>query len=256
MTALTSGPRLARRLLGALAIGVLAGSALAGCTTSDKVDGPASTGEAGQLADELAGDTTLSTPSGDEQARLAQQALAVLATMPVKPKTEWDGPFDRAGSFGEGWGDPDGNGCDARNDALQANMLDEKLLRDGCRVESGTLNDLYTGEQVPFVKGDTTSDDVQVDHVVALYNAWRTGAQDLTFEQRFALANDPLNLQPTAEANNDDKESKDASQWLPPNAAYQCTYVERQIAVKATYSLWVTQAEHDAMERVLEGCAR
>lgn len=243
-------PHRAARLAAVLAASLL----LAGCA-SQTVDGPGATGAAGELADELAGDTTLETPSGGEQASIAGQALEVLATIPVQPRTEWDGPFDRVGSFGEGWGDPDGNGCDARNDALQANMEDERLLGDGCRVAEGTLNDLYTGDQVPFVKGDETSDDVQIDHVVALYNAWRTGAQNLSFEERMRLANDPLNLQPTADWVNDGKESKDASQWLPPDASYQCTYVARQIAVKATYRLWVTQAEHDAMADVLAGCA-
>lgn len=238
----------------ALAALVLIAGLLSGCA-SGGVDGPAATGEAGQLADGLAGDRTLATPTGGEAAHIAQQAIDVLATLPVQRKTEWDGPFDRAAAFGEGWADPDGNGCDARNDALQANMADERLLGDGCRVAEGTLVDLYTGESVPFVKGDATSDDVQIDHVVALYNAWRTGAQDLTPEQRLDLANDPLNLQPTQDWVNDSKESKDASQWLPPDAGYQCTYVARQVAVKATYRLWVTQAEHDAMAEVLAGCA-
>lgn len=246
------------RRLSAIATGLLLVGLLSGCVvggTGDDVDRPAAAGAAGELADGLAGEDAGAAGSGGEAAQIASQALQVLATLTVQRKSEWDGPFDRTGSFGLGWADPDGNGCDARNDALQASMEDEHLLGDGCRVASGTLADPYTGEEVDFVKGDQTSDDVQIDHVVALYNAWRTGAQALTYEERVQLANDPLNLQATADWVNDEKESKDASQWLPPNAAYQCTYVARQIAVKATYRLWVTQDEHDAMADVLSDCA-
>nr|WP_244960889.1 HNH endonuclease family protein [Pseudoclavibacter chungangensis] len=128
------------------------------------------------------------------------------------------------------------------------------MLGDGCRVERGSFHDPYSGETVEFVRGPGTSDDVQIDHVVALYNSWRTGAQDLSFDERVALANDPLNLQPTLDWVNDEKMSQDASQWLPPSESYHCVYVARQIAVKASYELWVTAAERDAMTRVLHDC--
>ncbi|MGO2113029.1 MAG: HNH endonuclease family protein [Pseudoclavibacter sp.] len=87
-----------------------------------------------------------------------------------------------------------------------------------------------------------------------MFRAWRSGAQVLTYDERLLLANDPLNLQPTAGWANDDKQAADASRWLPPNEDYHCTYVARQIAVKATYDLWVTQAEHDTMVDILNGC--
>lgn len=195
-----------------------------------------------------------SVDGNPRDARLADAARSVLATLPVRPKTEWDGPFDRIGSFGEGWTDPDGNGCDARNDALHSAMDNVRVNRDRCRVESGELADPYSGQRVTFRKGPDTSDRVQIDHVVALYNAWRTGAQDLSARERIALSNDPLNLQPTLDWVNDAKASSDASQWLPPNEAYRCTYVERQIAVKSKYHLWVTEGEHRAMLDVLATC--
>ena len=55
---------------------------------------------------------------------------------------------------------------------------------------------------------------------------------------------------PTNEAKGDG----DAATWLPPNKRFRCTYIEKQVAVKATYGLWVTPAEHDAMARILKGC--
>jgi hypothetical protein len=122
-------------------------------------------------------------------------------------------------------------------------------------VKSGTLADPYTGTTINFLRGAATSSAVQIDHVVALSDAWQKGAQQLTTEQRTAFANDPLNLQATDGPTNMKKGDGDAATWLPPNKGFRCEYVARQISVKATYSLWVTQAEHDAMARILADCS-
>ncbi len=129
------------------------------------------------------------------------------------------------------------------------------VVRSGpCRVTSGVLVSPYTGTRVDFVRGDTTSTLVQIDHVVALENAWTTGAQQLDPSERVALANDPDNLFAVDQHANAQKRSGDAATWLPANSAFRCTYVEHQIAVKTTYRLWVVPAEHDAMARVLARC--
>lgn len=235
-----------------IALALATTALLAGCVAPEVGDAPAATPEG--LLTQVEGLEQGDDVTTDATADLAATASEVLASIKVARKTEWDGYFDRVGSFGDGWADPDGNGCDARNDALQAALDDVELLGDGCRVASGVFTDPYSGETVDFERGPDTSDDVQIDHVVALYNAWRTGAQDLTFDERVALANDPINLQPTIDWVNDDKQASDASQWLPPDASYHCTYVSRQILVKATYDLWVTPSEHDAMRDVLAGC--
>ena len=91
--------------------------------------------------------------------------------------------------------------------------------------------------------------------MVALSDAWQKGAQQLTTEQRTAFANDQLNLQSTDGPTNIKKGDGDAATWLPPNKGFRCEYVARQISVKATYSLWVTQAEHDAMANILADCS-
>jgi hypothetical protein len=121
-------------------------------------------------------------------------------------------------------------------------------------VQTGTLADPYTGASISFLRGSGTSTAVQIDHVVALSDAWQKGAQQLTTEQRTAFANDPLNLQATDGPTNQKKGDGDAATWLPPNKAFRCEYVARQISVKAAYGLWVTQAEHDAMANILAGC--
>jgi hypothetical protein len=96
---------------------------------------------------------------------------------------------------------------------------------------------------------------VQIDHVVALSDSWQKGAQQLSYEQRLQFANDTLNLQATDGPTNQQKGDGDAATWLPPNASYRCEYVARQISVKATYALWITPAELDAMAGILSNCA-
>ncbi|WP_235013125.1 HNH endonuclease family protein [Arthrobacter sp. SLBN-100] len=123
-----------------------------------------------------------------------------------------------------------------------------------CTVKTGVLADPYTGATIHFVRGTTTSSAVQIDHVVALSDAWQKGAQQLTADVRTAFANDPLNLQATDGPTNMQKGDGDAATWLPPSKGVRCEYVARQVSVKAKYSLWLTQAEHDAIANILAGC--
>jgi hypothetical protein len=95
---------------------------------------------------------------------------------------------------------------------------------------------------------------VQIEHVSALFDSWQKGAQELSQEERVSLANDPLNLIAVDGRSNQHKSASDAASWLPPNKKNRCPYVARQIAVKAKYELWVTQAEKDAMVHVLSSC--
>lgn len=189
----------------------------------------------------------------------ASSAEAALATLPVKGRAPKTG-YERS-QFGQAWTDDvtvaDGhNGCDTRNDILRRDLtnITVKPNTRGCVVLSGTLADPYTGKAIAFTRGSTISSKVQIDHVVALSDAWQKGAQQLSAEQRQDLANDPRNLQATDGPTNAAKGDGDAATWLPPNKAYRCTYVERQIQVKVIYHLWVTAAERDAMNRVLSSC--
>ena len=188
------------------------------------------------------------------QPAFATKAIDLLATLQIKGRAPKTG-YDRA-LFGQAWADVDRNGCDTRNDTLKRDLTGITYTNSvPCKVQSGTLADPYTGTTINFLRGSATSSAVQIDHVVALSDAWQKGAQQLTTEQRTALANDPLNLQSTDGPTNMKKGDGDAATWLPPNKGFRCEYVARQISVKATYSLWVTQAEHDAMARILGDCA-
>lgn len=176
-------------------------------------------------------------------------AVTVLGTLPVKGKAAKTG-YSRQ-QFGDGWSTT--NGCDTRNIILHRDLTDVVMGED-CKVETGNLADPYTGKMITFIRGADTSDDVQIDHVVALSNAWQTGAQRLSAAERAKLANDPLELLAVDGPANQQKGDGDAATWLPPNKPFRCQYVARQIAVKSKYTLWVTQAERDAMKRVLSDC--
>ena len=197
--------------------------------------------------------------SDDNDSDAFTAAAAKLETLPIKgraPKTGYS-----RDAFGPAWTDDvrvEGghNGCDTRNDIVHRDLIEitVKPGSNGCTVLSGTLLDPYTGRTIPFNRGAKTSAVIQIDHVVALGDAWQKGAQQLDRQTRQGFANDPRNLQATDGKVNEQKGDGDAATWLPPNKAYRCTYVSRQVDVKAQYGLWVTQAERDVIARVLTGC--
>jgi hypothetical protein len=184
----------------------------------------------------------------------ANGALPALATLPVKGRAPRTGYAREL--FGPAWSDVDRNGCDTRNDILRRDLVALALKpgTQGCVAAAGTLPDPYSAESIPFVRGPGTSTAVQIDHVVALSDAWQKGAQQWPREQRLAFANDPLNLLAVKGSLNQQKGDGDAATWLPPNKPYRCAYVARIVAVKQAYGLWVTAAERDAIARVLATC--
>ena len=191
--------------------------------------------------------------AGDAQAAQPTVVDAV-ASMAVKgraPKTGYT-----RDQFGSAWKDVDHNGCDTRNDILNRDLTSiiYKVSSQDCVVLSGVLVDPYSGESINFQRGAATSSEVQIDHVVALSNAWQTGAFKLTIEKRTALANDPLNLLAVKGRLNSQKGDGDAATWLPPKKSYRCSYVARQVAVKYKYGLWLTAPEKAAILKLLQPC--
>jgi hypothetical protein len=181
-------------------------------------------------------------------------AVAVLETLAVKGRAPKTG-YERS-QFGPTWSDVDRNGCDTRNDILYRDLT-SKTFKSGtqnCVVLTGVLIDPYSGEKISFVRGVDSSMDVQIDHVVALSNAWQTGAFKLTYDKRLAFANDPMNLLAVKGRLNSQKGDGDAATWLPPRKDIRCAYVAQQIVVKAKYKLWVTPAEKAAMVALLAKC--
>ncbi|MEO5690590.1 MAG: HNH endonuclease family protein [Candidatus Saccharimonadales bacterium] len=186
----------------------------------------------------------------DQQPVNSSQAAFTLSTLEVKgraPKTN----YSRA-QFSNGWGEI--QDCDVRNYILRRDLSEVTLIPFTCHVALGTLIDPYSAQTITFVRGPSTSADIQIDHVVALSDAWQKGAQLLSARDRYSLANDPLNLLAVRGDENQAKSDSDAATWLPANKAYRCQYVARQIAVKQKYKLWVSAAEYRAMANILEQC--
>lgn len=262
---LTQVPRVARgRRAVLLALAAL--FVVGGCEPSADTVGapaPASSAEATPSAPSSASATsaTAGIPARPRQAVRSTPAapargtaIAALVALPVKGRAAKTG-YERE-VFGHTWADVDRNGCDTRNDILRRDLTAYVLKAGtrGCLVLRGSLRDPYTGTTIAFVRGENTSAKVQIDHVVALSDAWQKGAQQLSFARRAAFANDPLNLLAVDGPSNQRKGDGDAATWLPPQRGYRCAYVARQVAVKARYGLWVTAAERDAMTRVLQAC--
>ena len=201
-----------------------------------------------------AGVFAISIPPASAAESAPGVALAVLEMLPVKGRAPKTG-YSRA-AFGQSWADVDRNGCDTRNDILKRDMtsIEFKPKTRNCVVLSGTLTDRYSGEMINFVRGNVSSMEVQIDHVVALSNAWQTGAFKLSIAQRTALANDPLNLFAVKGRLNLQKSDGDAATWVPPLKSFRCAYVAQQIAVKAKYSLWVVAPEKAAMLAIFAQC--
>lgn len=190
-------------------------------------------------------------------------ALVDAKSLTVKgraPKTGYD-----RGQFGSAWTDNVSveygkNGCDTRNDILGRDLVNIvfKAGTKNCKVVSGTLEyEPYTGKKnVKFIAGGDYANQLDAEHIVALGDAWQKGAQQWSKAKRTDFANDPINLMMVDPSSNRAKGDADAATWLPPNKSYRCEYVRQQVFIKKTYSLWVTQAERDAMVTVLTPCAK
>ncbi|MER6424897.1 HNH endonuclease family protein [Streptomyces sp. NPDC001137] len=216
-----------RRLRGGAAAAMVLVFAVAGCKAETKTGsgGPQETG-------------------GGGAALTAAESLTVKGRA---PKTGYS--RDR---FGAAWADTDSNSCDTRDDILKRDLDDVKFTGGTCKVSYGVLeSDPYSGQKVTYRRGRSL---VDIDHLVALSDAWQKGAKYWNASKRIALANDPLNLLAVDASANRSKGDGDTATWVPPNKAYRCTYVAAQVAVKKKYGLWVTAAEKSAMEKVLRTC--
>ncbi len=191
---------------------------------------------------ELTGEYAASGPAAD-----------VLETLRVDDAQSKDG-YDRD-LFGYRETDDDGDGCDVRDEVLARDLEDVTFTTPGgCQVQSGVLHDLYTGKTIDFMRGPQTSGAVQIEHVVALENAWQSGARDWDTAKRYKFGNDMYNLLAADGEANSEKGSASAAYWLPTNADFRCEYVARQIGVKDKYDLSVTTKEKQAMLSVLRSC--
>ena len=196
-------------------------------------------------------ETSESTPQAATNTDGAYYASYLLSQLPVQAPADGS-TYEREEQFYSSW--PSIEGCSLRQRIIKRDFAAATLDDDNCTVIAGNFVDPYSSQEFDFTQKSEISSGVQSDHVVALSNAWQTGAQNLSDDERYDLATDPLNLVAAGSEANQDKSDGDASEWLPANVAFRCDYVARQISVKYKYHLWLTSAEHDAMSEVLSSC--
>lgn len=216
----------------------------------------------GTAQSRLKGDSSEPANTTEEQRARYQRALDTAKSLPVV-ELDTKSKYKRVEQFGEAWKDVNGNGCDTRNDILKRDLRDVTTAgRNNCRVTSGVFDDPYTGKTIHFKYGKDTSSEVQIDHVVALHDAWMTGAQKLTQQEREALANDPDNLLAVDGPENQRKgdglclnKSGCTGMYLPPNEKYHCEYAAKFTEVKSKYNLGLTEGQKETLVPLLEQCA-
>ena len=216
-----------RLRVGAVAAAVVMAVSVAGCK-SDRIGGS----------------------SGPQEKARGGAALAAADSLTVKGRAPKTG-YSRE-RFGSAWADTDSNSCDTRDDILKRDLEQVKFTDGDCKVSYGLLKpDPYSGKDITYRRGRSQ---VDIDHLVALSDAWQKGAKYWEPGKRIALANDPLNLLAVDASTNRGKGDGDTATWLPPEKGYRCVYVAAQVAVKKKYGLWVTAAEQAAMKKVLATC--
>lgn len=200
-----------------------------------------------------AADATGSIPVG-------QSAAQVLSTLTVGVKS--DVSSDRKSHQ---WNKVDGKtGNYTTRDLVLERDMDNVTYTSRGNVNTGILLEPYTGKTIHFQRGMSNKTEggsasnrdggIQIDHVVAYAEAYRSGLDKLDFAQRDAYYNDPdVLLASQAEANNVKKDGTIA-EWEPSNQTFQCDYASLQIGIKAKYGLMVDQKEHDKLAQVLASC--
>lgn len=141
------------------------------------------------------------------------------------------------------------DGCDTRVDVLERDGSDVQV-DDDCKVTSGTWVSPYDGLTI------TVSSKAQIDHLVPLGNAWISGADEWTTDQREAFANDldDPQLIPVSASQNESKQDRSPDDWKPADEDYWCTYAEYWVDVKHVFALTITSAEKSALSDMLGTC--
>ena len=255
---MSTNPRRRRRILalvlGALVIGAV-GGVLVWQDKANQVSSPSPTWRAEPTSGSAPTPPAVS-PTGSATSRydVARRQLAALQVR------GWDRTSDfQRRQFGPAWSDDvdvelGRNGCNTRDDILRRDLTNLVVRPFTCFAQSGTLIDPYTATTIDFVRGPRTSNSVEIDHVVALADAWYKGARAWDPQRRLDFANDPRNLLAVSPQANFDKAFRDAASWLPPNQAFRCDFVARQVDVKTAYGLWLSAKEKRAMTEVLSRC--
>jgi hypothetical protein len=196
----------------------------------------------------VATSTSSSTTTGVVAPVASGSTAALLATITVE--NEYTSGYVR--ELFPHWKDLDGDGCDTREEVLiRDSQTKAQVDPFGCVVVAGDWLSPYDGARWSD-KGN-----VDIDHVVALKEAWDSGAWAWTTSQRTLYANDlsdPRTLLAVTDSVNQSKSDKDPSNWLPPLTSYHCTYISDWVAVKARWKLSMDQSEYGRVKKLVDSC--
>jgi hypothetical protein len=158
----------------------------------------------------------------------------------------------RRDAFGEDWIDADNDCHNTRAEVLMTETLEPVTFNaNGCTVATGRWVDPWDG----FTSNKAS--DFQIDHMVPLADAWRSGASTWTAERRQAFAQnltDPNELNALHGSLNTSKSDKTPDQWKPPDRSSWCRYANEWVEIKVTWTLTVTVAERAALVGMLASC--
>lgn len=252
-----------RRRRGIAALLVASLALLTGCaSTGDRADGPVATATATARSTDTSTTTSIGTTTSDPVATVTPTTAAPaaapaapapsvrdrLALLVIDDRPSPDGTYRR--EDWPHWSDTDGNGCDARQDALVAwSVVPATVDRAGtCKVVAGSWVSPYDGRTT------NNPSDVDVDHLVPLENAFVSGGWRWTAGQRRAFANEQAELVVTSATSNRSKGSKPPNEWRPTDRASWCAYAVGWVEIKQRWSLTATTAERDALGQMLDTC--
>jgi hypothetical protein len=214
-------------------LGLLMAGSSAGIVAIDSPDGEPSP-------------TTASPTTGEEIPSPIRAQLDQLVVEPESAAPAYQRRFFRH------WVDADADGCDTREEVLIAESLQETTTDPtDCSVESGEWFSLYDGLMI------ADAGDLDIDHVVALGEAWRSGADAWDSERRRAYANDldeSVALIAVSAATNRSKGDKDPARWRPPDVTSWCVYATAWITVKVRWKLSADANEVEALRDMLGTC--
>ncbi len=247
-------PRSSRGAVAALVVvvGVLVGA----CASAG---GGASSGPGASTATVPRSTTTAITgpPTTDPSTTTASPTTTTTAAPSVRDRLAVLAVDDRPSPVGTyrrddwpHWKDVDGNGCDARQDTLILWSTTPAIVdrSRGCKVLAGTWVSPYDG------KVTASPADIQIDHMVPLAEAFRSGGWQWDAGRRRQFANDPIELVAASGSSNNAKSDSPPNEWRPPRVESWCAYADRWVTVKATYGLTVTTEERDALGQMLDTC--
>jgi hypothetical protein len=228
--------------VGVLMVGACAGprlpSADTGLPATTDTTATETTGPPPSLVYPMPTDTTAGPP--------APGPVDVLAALAIDDRPAAGEPYRR--DLYPTWRDPDGNGCDAREDALIAATLQPAHTTTGCKVTEGRWVSAYDGLEF------TDPGKLDIDHRVPLAEVHRSGGAGWETARRTQIANDPANLLAVSASSNRSKGDSDPASWRPPARASWCAYATTWVSVKVAYGLTADSRERDALGQMLEEC--